>query len=507
ALGVDLDRVWVCGLAEGLFPTVPRDDPLLSDRDRAALGGELRLRSDRTADDERALLAALASTTGARVCTYPRGDLRRSTEHVPSRFLASTLTAVGEVVAIPSYAYAATHVEFPANRHELEVRAAIGGEPWVEHRPTVARGLELTAARAGSSFTRFDGNLSHLGTRLRMISPAAPETVTSPTGLEMWAGCPHAYFMQRVLHVEPVERPEDLMQLTPIARGSLVHEVLDRFLAEARTRAGAGCPWTDDDRLRLREIAQEESARVEQRGLTGRRLLWDRDRRLIFAELDAFLVADQKFRATGIAETLATELGFGMSAEGAVAVEVQLGADRVVRVRGKADRVDRRANGDLVVIDYKTGSDRSYNGLGPADPVTAGTHLQLPVYAYAARAAYGGDATSVEAYYWFVGRGKDRLVGYPVDEPVDVVFADTVRTIVDGIEGGVFPLKPDEPAPSPFISCHFCDPDGMGTTDRWREWERKLAAPELVGFRSLSAKEPDPGPEPPLPLPIGDGAG
>jgi hypothetical protein len=51
----------------------------------------------------------------------------------------------------------------------------------------------------------------------------------------------------------------------------------------------------------------------------------------------------------------------------------------------------------------------------------------------------------------------------------------------------------------------------MGTTDRWREWERKLAAPELVGFRSLSAKEPeqgpDPGPEPPLPLPIGDGAG
>ncbi len=67
ALGVDLDRLWVCGLAEGLFPSVPRDDPLLADRERAVLGGALRLRSDRVADDERGLLAALASTSGARV--------------------------------------------------------------------------------------------------------------------------------------------------------------------------------------------------------------------------------------------------------------------------------------------------------------------------------------------------------------------------------------------------------------------------------------------------------
>jgi hypothetical protein len=180
-------------------------------------------------------------------------------------------------------------------------------------------------------------------------------------------------------------------------------------------------------------------------------------------------------------------------------------------VRGKADRVDRRPNGDLVVIDYKTGSDRRYNGLGAADPVTAGTHLQLPVYAYAARAAYGGAATPVEAYYWFVGRGKDRLVGYPVDDAVDVVFTDTIRTIVDGIEAGVFPLQPDEPAPSPFVSCPFCDPDGMGTTDRWREWERKYEAPELAGFRSLSAREPEPEADPglaapPLPLAIPGGA-
>jgi ATP-dependent helicase/nuclease subunit B len=239
----------------------------------------------------------------------------------------------------------------------------------------------------------------------------------------------------------------------------------------------------------LREIAQEENAAAEARGLTGRRLLWHRDRRLILAELEAFLDADEKFRAGGIAETLATEFAFGMTDADLGAVDVQLGDGRCVRVHGKADRVDRRVDGALVVIDYKTGSERSYKSLSHDAPVTAGTHLQLPVYAYAARAAYGGPDTVVEAYYWFVGRGKNQRFGYDVDGPVDDVYAETMRTIVDGIEGGVFPALPTEPAPTPFVPCDYCDPDGMGTADRWREWERKYDAPELAGLRRLSLGE------------------
>ncbi len=485
ALGVDLDRLWVCGLAEGRFPAVPRDDPLLGDRERAVLAGELPLRADRTADDQRHLLAALASTSDARVCTYPRGDLRRSTEHVPSRFLAPTIAALGVVSSIPSYAHGATHVAFPANRHELEVRASVAREPWVESSPAVSSGLALAVARSGNRFTRFDGNLAPLRERLREISPAADGRVASPTRLQTWAGCPHAYFMQTVLHVDPVARPEDIMQLAPIDRGSLVHEVLDRFVDEVRTRPDAGRPWRDEDRARLRVIAEEVCAGAEARGVTGRRLLWHRDRRLILGELDAFLDADQRYRAEGV-ETLATELAFGMPNAPGPAVEVALGARRHVHVRGMADRVDRRADGTLVVIDYKTGSTVPYHSIGVDDPVTGGTHLQLPVYAYAARAAYGDPATKVEAYYWFVGKGKNRLVGYDVDGAIDAVFMGAVRTIIDGIEAGVFPLRPTEPAPSPFVKCEYCDPDHMGTTDRWREWERKSSAPELVGLHSLS---------------------
>jgi ATP-dependent helicase/nuclease subunit B len=481
ALGVDLERVWVCGLAEGLFPAVPHDDPLLADTERASLDGDLRLRAERVDDDERAVLAALASTSGDRILTMPRGDLRRSTEHVPSRFLADTTAAVPPVHprVVASYVDGLARVEFPASRHELGVRGALARAGWVGALPEVARGRSLTTARASRDFTRYDGNLATLGARLAPLGLTGTDRSVSPTRLELWAGCPHAYFVRHVLHIEPVERPEEVLQLSPLDRGSIIHEVLDRFLRE-----GAQAPWTDRDRTRLHEIADEECAGAVARGVTGRRLLWDRERRLMTAELDDFLTADGTYRSERHAETLATELAFGVADATMDAVEFALSDGRQLRLRGKADRVDR-AGHHLIVIDYKTGSHERYVGLGPDNPVDNGHRLQLPVYAYAARAAFGAPETPVEAAYWFVGRGENRLIGYDVDAQVDEVFDATVRAIVDGIEAGCFVANPPPPGPRPFVSCQYCDPDGLGTADRWRDWERKYAAPELDGYRAL----------------------
>ena len=121
------------------------------------LAGELPMRADRIADDQRALLAALASTAGERVMCFPRGDLRRSTEHVPSRFLLDTIEALSGARArrralgapwcteIPSFVHGLTHAAFPATRHELDVRAALAGEPRIAAVPR---------SRAGSSSAR-----------------------------------------------------------------------------------------------------------------------------------------------------------------------------------------------------------------------------------------------------------------------------------------------------------------------------------------------------------------
>jgi RecB family exonuclease len=264
------------------------------------------------------------------------------------------------------------------------------------------------------------------------------------------------------------------VQLSPIDKGSIVHDVLDRFVKEGRP-----------SRARLHEIAAEVEAAAEARGITGRRLLWERDRRLIAAWLDDFFAADAAFLVDRRATTEATEFGFGVTGATVPAVEIALANGRSVSMRGKADRIDRLADGRLVVVDYKTGSENPYKNLSSENPVDGGAHLQLPVYARAARAAFADPDVPVEAVFWFVGRGENKRRGYVVDAAVDAVFEQTVSAIVAGIEGGVFVAVPPPPGPRPFIVCPYCDPDGLGTGDRWREWERKYDADDLAGYRAL----------------------
>src|SRR5204862_5550163 len=82
-------------------------------------------------------------------------------------------------------------------------------------------------------------------------------------------------------------------------------------------------------------------------------------------------------------------------------IELLLTDGRRLRFRGAADRVDGGSEGSLLVIDYKTGRPPFEVG-GNDDPTSAGTKLQLPVYALAAKSAFGNDDTPVVAAYWWV---------------------------------------------------------------------------------------------------------
>ena len=284
-----------------------------------------------------------------------------------------------------------THAAFPATRHELDVRCALADDPRIAAVPEVARGLDLTRARRSSAFTRFDGNLERLGPRLAARASTATGTTMSATRLEQWAKCPHAFFTRYVLHVEPVERPEEIVQLTPIDRGNVVHETLDRFLRELVGVAGVGRPWADTHRARLHDILREGFAEVEARGAAGRRLLWDRSCRQLHAQLDVFLDVDGAYRTEHDADTIETELTFGRAGAAHAAVEIKCSDGRTVPMSGSIDRVDRFADGRLAIIDYKSGSPTPYLKLSPDDPLLNGQLLQLPIYAYAAHALLGAD--------------------------------------------------------------------------------------------------------------------
>jgi ATP-dependent helicase/nuclease subunit B len=493
AVGLDLDLVVVLGMAEGTLPATVHDDSLLPDAERARAGDQLPLRRERVGREHRRLLAALAAADRHLLC-LPRGDLRASSERVPSRWLLDVAgTLAGEPVAsgdllaapvpglevIPSFAHAVAHTPVPATDQEYRLRAGAARV----HDPLVDRGGEVIRARRSAAFTRFDGNLAGVGV------PSPVDEIVSSTRLESWAVCPFAYFARRLLRVEPVEDPAHQLQMSAMDRGSLVHVVLERFVTTVLSwppdaRPGPGDDWTAEDHALIRRIAEQVCDEFEARGATGRPVFWRRDRPQILALADRFLHDDDAKRRAGGTRPLFAEHGFGDSEDDAV--EIRLHDGRTLRFRGQADRIDEGPGGGLVVLDYKTGKADGYKSLGPDNPDERGTKLQLAVYAQAARAAVGRPDAPVRSEYWFVSeRGDFARHGYEVDDAVLARVTTTLGTIVDGIERGAFPPHPDDQF-RPYVVCPYCDPDGMGVAELRRQWERKRDDPAVAAYAALA---------------------
>jgi hypothetical protein len=98
--------------------------------------------------------------------------------------------------------------------------------------------------------------------------------------------------MQYLLRVEVVDDPEHELEMNALDKGNLIHELLDRFVREA-IEAGRVPPWGDDDRRRLRAIADEVAAEYGARGATGRAMFWRRDRARILGDLERFAAEDR----------------------------------------------------------------------------------------------------------------------------------------------------------------------------------------------------------------------
>ena len=502
ALGIDLDLVVVLGLAEGVYPTRPREDSLLPDVERQAVGDELRPRTGRVALEHRHLLAALAASGGQRVLTYPRGDLRRSLQHAPSRWL---LDAAGELrddrggprvlphradwlEEVGSFAQRMRTVAFPATRQEYGLRAldGVGGSAALRAHPLVSTdaalrsGVDLALTRGRDGFSRFDGDLSPVAGQI--ASPAGGDMVMSASRLEAWLSCPHAYFMQYVLGVEPVDNPEELLEIDAMEKGSLIHDVLWRWLlAElAAPLPAPDEPWSATARWRLRQLGQEALQTAEQRGVTGHPLLWQRDRKRILTDLDRFADSDDDRRRLLRLTPVAAERSFGM--DGAEPVAIDLGDGRSVRVRGRIDRLDQADDGTVVVTDYKTGGTSTFADMKQEQPLGDGSKLQLAIYGLAVLAEQPA-APEVCSEYWFISTraGFSRL-GYPLTAGVVSELRRALRIAVDGIAAGKFPMKPPEPGWKLYTECRFCDPDDLGTADRYRDWERIRTAATLRDY-------------------------
>jgi len=188
AIGLDLDVVYLVGLSEDLFPGRLRDDCLLPERARAMTAGQLPSTRARVDLKHRSLLAAFTSASQV-VASFPRGDLRRHTHRLPSRWLLPTLRHLSGIPSLaatewdragiangsstwlatsPSYAGSLLTTDAPSTRQEWRVRAASAGKKLDLDDDAVAASLAMSKARDSDQFTRFDGNLKAAGRPARL---------------------------------------------------------------------------------------------------------------------------------------------------------------------------------------------------------------------------------------------------------------------------------------------------------------------------------------------------
>ncbi|GAB3953398.1 hypothetical protein GCM10029976_093490 [Kribbella albertanoniae] len=487
SVGLAADIVYVVGLSEDLYPGRVHEDALLPHRVREAAAPELASFRDRLDEKQRHLLVAFSAGAKRVVASFPRGDLRRSSRRLPTRWLLGSMRELSGDHALAatawdqgaygdrlrtsaSYAGSLTTATMPASEQEWQVRSAAAGL-WLSDRVLV-RAREMLRGRGSPAFTRFDGDLSGVP---GLPEYAVEDRIASPTSLEAYATCPHAYFVERLLQVEPLEAPEDLLVISPIQIGNLIHNSVDAFVSRlAGSLPSWGEPWSDEQRQLLLAVGADLADQFQAEGLTGHPRLWQRERLRILGDLMVLLADDDRWRASRDASVVASELRFGFDGEPPVEIPVPSGR---VLLRGSADKVDLGRDGTIYVTDVKTGGFSRYEGI-ESDPVAGGTKLQLPVYAYAARARLGEPDTPVEASYWFVRRGGKRIP-VPLTPEVEARYVETLDVIVSSIAGGLFPPKAPEIPDFLWVQCHYCNPDGLGHSEVRARWDRKRHDPTL----------------------------
>jgi RecB family exonuclease len=504
AIGLDLDIVYLVGLSEDLFPGRRRDDSLLPELVRGLTAYQLPSMRAGVDRKQRCMLAAFLSASNV-VASFPRGDLRRHADRLPSRWLLPTLRHLSGNPSLaatewrqasldkssgrwlstsPSYAGSLQTTSAPSTGQEWRTRAALAHMDLDDDALTAS--LTMSKARKSDQFTRFDGNLQGLDGLPDFAHGRQP---VSPTALERYAICPHEYFVTRMLQVEPVEAPEEVVEISAMDTGNLIHTSFDELVRECSDRGelpGYGQPWTDRQRQRLQEIGATKAAEFEAAGLTGHRTLWARTRASLLATLGWMLDDDERWRAGQDARVLASELAFGLDGQPEVRIAVD---DGELRFRGRADKVDQRRDGTLLVTDLKSGSASRFWNLSGDNPVEGGEKLQLPVYAHAARARFGDADTPAEAMYWFVRKDRGKRVQVPLTEVVEQTYAQTVGLIARSIANGVFPARAPAEADFRWVQCPYCNPDGLDHAEVRRRWERIRLAPQLRRYTRLVEPE------------------
>ncbi|NUO65048.1 MAG: PD-(D/E)XK nuclease family protein [Gemmatimonadaceae bacterium] len=491
-------HVFVVGLDADRTSGAARPDPFLTDTIRGALGaGRLPTSADRREERARLLGSALAALRGDVTLSYATSGSLDGREAGPAPVLLECWRFAEQDQSL-TFEMLRERLRPPACAVPDAGDATLDGrDVWlgaIADGPLLLDGTEVVrecfagldaGLRAAEAAASPDAGAHH-GIVLDAIGEldlVARGRSVSPSSLELLAKCPLAWFYRNGLGLRPPVDPayDAEAWLDALARGSLLHEVYE---AMAKHYIGRQREiLADDAQSAILRIADEAIARwrvlVPPPGESVFEAEVSEIRRaaLAFLEMERRLVRDGDD-----GEWWKLEVAFG-DAEGEGVYD--LGQGRKLRVRGRADRVDRLRRGGLRVVDYKTGGAKKYQKSPKKAPFDGGRQLQPAIYSAALKQVLGERVARFE-YRFPTERGESEIVAY--DEQEMGAAVGIVRALLEQAESGAF-LPTTDPS-----DCGYCDcapicrtrTDGYGKTSSPRaEWAKANVEQEV--FRIMRA--------------------
>lgn len=265
----------------------------------------------------------------------------------------------------------------------------------------------------------------------------------SVTEIETWMRDPYAIYARRILNLTRL----DPIDADPGAadRGQFIHAALDRFVTDF-----PGALPADAVAQLLRIGADCFGEALSRPGIWA--FWWPR-----FVRIAGWFVEMETGRRPLLAESLTERCG---------RLEIE-GPSGPFTVTGRADRIDRRRDGGLVLIDYKTG------GMPSGKEIEAGYAPQLSLEA-AMLAAGGfenfaaGSKTAALLYWQLSGgdpAGKERIVAE--DEAAAALARDALLRLHDLVAAFDRPDTPYRAIPRPERAPRYSDYTHLARIKEW----------------------------------------
>ncbi|MSO69266.1 MAG: double-strand break repair protein AddB [Alphaproteobacteria bacterium] len=284
------------------------------------------------------------------------------------------------------------------------------------------------------------------------VEPCAPPAPRPPlhtrprqlsvTAVETWLADPYSIYARYILRLKPL----DELDADPGAaeRGSLIHDVFDAFVRDHPR------DLPDHALAQLIEAGRARFAALAHRP-TIMAFWWPRFERIAAW----FIEAERERRAEGT-HPCATEIS------GTLSFDAPGGT---FTLSAKADRIDRKADGALVIIDYKTGTVPSKND------VENGKRAQLPLEAAIALARGFGaavpDAPVTALEYWRLSGGEEPGKVIRVGKDAEALARRLLARLQDYVAGFDDPTMPYRVEPRPSLIRPYQDYAHLARIGEW----------------------------------------